>query len=459
MKLRYKVSLISLLVTTITVGICSFILLTKSGRRSIDLTVQNTLSSQSMLVSSWKRAMNEVSSGERGKTAERSLARYSFSQFAGEDAVLMSGKDALYNPTELDPSGFLSPASEQTQYVIERIGTDPYLIVCTRLKVRDTDYCVFTVRDIISVYEGMRELARQFSLIHIIALLLCGIVLILLLRIILRPIGTLQKRAGEIADGVYDRRIETQGDDEISALASSFNRMADAVETRIGELKEEADRRTMLLSALTHELKTPVTGISGNAQTLLGTVMTEEEREESLITIDEECRRIERLSQKLMQLILLQKEDELNLVPCSVAEILEKAASACEEQMKQRGLHIRIESGANMLPMETDLMVSLLTNLIDNAGKASVPGDEILLSAKGNVISVTDHGKGIPQEEIGKILEPFYRVDKSRARKEGGMGMGLALCSEIVRLHHARLEIESRLEVGTTVKVVFPDET
>ena len=61
--------------------------------------------------------------------------------------------------------------------------------------------------------------------------------------------------------------------------------------------------------------------------------------------------------------------------------------------------------------------------------------------------------------EIGKILEPFYRVDKSRARKEGGMGMGLALCSEIVRLHHARLEIESRLEVGTTVKVVFPDET
>ena len=458
MKLRYKVSLLSLLVTTVTVSACSFLLMIQSGRRSIDLTVRNALSGQKMLVSSWTGAMNAAPSGQRGPTAERSLARYTFGQYAGETSVLTAGEDMVFNRTGLNPFLYLPLDTAKEQYVIEWIGTEPYLIIGSRVTVRDAGYSVYTIHNISAIYAGIRELAARFSVIHIAALLLGGVTLLLLLRFVFKPIGILQKSTGEIADGVYNRRIDAEGDDEISALASSFNRMADAVENRIGELQEEADRRTLLLSALAHELKTPVTGISGTAQTLLATAMTEEEKEESLLRIDSECRRIERLSEKLMQLILLQRQEELELVPCSVSDLLEKAASASEEQLKRRGLSLSIENEIDMLPVEEDLMISLLTNLIDNAGKASAPGDTVRLRASGNVIAVTDHGRGIPPEELGKILEPFYRVDRSRTRKEGGLGLGLSLCVEIARLHHARLEIESRPEAGTTVKVVFQDE-
>ncbi|MPM93092.1 Signal transduction histidine-protein kinase ArlS [bioreactor metagenome] len=107
--------------------------------------------------------------------------------------------------------------------------------------------------------------------------------------------------------------------------------------------------------------------------------------------------------------------------------------------------------------MEQDLLASLLLNLIDNAGKASRPGSTIELLARGNVISVADHGQGMPKEELGKITQPFYMIDRSRAKKAGGIGLGLALAAEIARLHSARLEFESECGVGTTAKVVFDD--
>ncbi len=99
--------------------------------------------------------------------------------------------------------------------------------------------------------------------------------------------------------------------------------------------------------------------------------------------------------------------------------------------------------------------MSLIMNLIDNAGKATEPGGVIELSAMGNTICVRDYGRGIPGEELDKITQPFYMVDKSRSRKAGGIGLGLALAAEIARLHGARLEFESKPGKGTAAKVVF----
>ena len=220
-------------------------------------------------------------------------------------------------------------------------------------------------------------------------------------------------------------------------------------------LRDEADRRTMFMSALTHELKTPMTSISGNAQTLLRTKMDEDEREDALVRIDNECTRIERLSQKLMQLIVLHQNQSIRLEEASIADLLNSVRLSCSEQLKQRGLQLKTSSSMDTLVMDKDLLSSLLLNLIDNAGKASRMGDTIELTAEGNVIVVRDHGKGIPRDEMDKITQPFYMVDKSRSKKAGGIGLGLALASEIAKLHGATLDIESTVGKGTTVKVVF----
>lgn len=455
MKLWLKVSLIALILVVLATGACSLIMLIRSGENSLSLAVQNTLTNQQVRAASWSTAMNSELDNQYTDVAKRSLARYLIAKFAESTTILLSGEDTIYNSTSIDPTEYLPITADTQQYVVSEIGGRSVLLAGSRVTVEGTDYLLYVVSDVTSVYSGVETMAYQFALVNACVVALAGGLLMLLLRAVLRPIQTLQKSAAYLAGGVYDRRIEIRQDDEIGELAADFNRMADAVETHIRALKEEAERRTMFMSALTHEMKTPITGISGHAQTLLGTKMTQEEREDALLGINSECLRIERLSQKLMQLIVLKQDGELELALASVASLLETVRASAAELLRQRGLTLRIQNDMDLLPMEPDLLANLLLNLIDNAGKASRAGDTIEVTAHENIFVVTDHGCGMRREELDKITQPFYMIDRSRAKKAGGIGLGLALAEEIARLHHARLEFESEPGAGTTVRVVF----
>ena len=455
MKLWLKISLIAIIMVTLATGICSLIMLQRSGRSNLDLAVENTLTDQQVRAASWVSAMENEIDSEYSAVAQRSLARYFIDKFADENTILLSNGDFIFNATNIDPQEYLPVSGVNQQYIIQDIGGSTVLIGGSSLSVGDTPYILYVVKDISDVYAGIAAMSYQFALIDLAVILIAGTVIIVLVRLILRPIGILKQNTGLIAAGIYDKRIETTEQDEVGELASHFNSMAEAVESRVKELRDEADRRTMFMSALTHELKTPMTSISGNAQTLLRTKMDADEREDALIRINNECTRIERLSQKLMQLIVLHQNDSIRMEEGSVATLLESVRLSAAEQLRQRGLKLTVSNSMDTLVMDKDLLSSLLLNLIDNAGKASHLGDTIELTAEGNVISVQDHGKGIPQDEIDKVIQPFYMVDKSRSRQAGGIGLGLALGVEIARLHGAKLKIESTVGSGTTVKVVF----
>ncbi len=455
MKLWLKVSLIALILVVLATGTCSLIMLIRSGENSLSLAVQNTLTNQQVRAASWSTAMASELDSQYTNVAKRSLARYLIAKFAESTTILLSGEDVIYNNTTIDPAEYLPITAETQQYVVEKIDGRSILLAGSRVAVDGTDYQLYVVSDVTSVYAGVETMAYQFALVNACVIALAGGVLILLLRAVLKPIQTLQKSTAYLAGGVYDQRIELQQDDEIGELAADFNRMADAVETHVLALKEEVERRTLFMSALTHEMKTPVTGISGNAQTLLGTKMTEEEREDALLGINRECLRMERLSQTLLQLIVLKQGADLARTRVSVSDLLESVRDSAAELLRQRGLTLLIDNEMDTLSVEPDLMTSLLLNLIDNAGKASRPGNTIELIARGHTISVVDHGCGMPPEELDKITQPFYRIDRSRARAAGGIGLGLALVEEIARLHEARLEFVSAPGEGTTVKVVF----
>jgi two-component system phosphate regulon sensor histidine kinase PhoR len=457
MKLWIKVSLIAIIMVTAATGICSLVMLMRSGQSNLDLAVDNALTAQELRAASWANGMNASLDDADNARAQRSLARYLIGQYADSGTVLISGDDFIYNAISIDPTAYLriSDSEQNQQYILQDIGGKTFLIAGSHLDINQVGYTLYAIRDVSSVYEGIRELAMQFSLINLAVIAAFGVLVILLVRLVLRPIATLKKNTSLIANGIYDKRIDMAERDEIGELAGDFNIMAAAIERHIQKLKDEAERRTMFMSALTHELKTPMTSISGNAQTLLRTKLSDEERDDALMRIDDECNRIERLSQKMMQLIVLRQNDNIALTPQSVSDLLETVRVLSAEQLLRRGLTLTIENSMDTLPMDTDLMSSLLLNLIDNAGKASKPGGCIALCANGNTICVQDHGKGIPEAEIAKIMQPFYMVDKSRSKKAGGIGLGLALCEEIARLHGAHLEIESAENRGTTVRVVF----
>lgn len=455
MKLWRKVSLVSVIMVTAALSVLNLLLLTGAGKSNLDYAVQSAVSTHTANAVYFEKAMHDGAGEQIGAAAKRSLARYYVSSLADPNIILTAADDVVYNATSIDPALYLPLETQGKRYVITDIDEKTMLIVGDRLSVRGTDYSFYRITDVTSVYTDLLALSYRFSRISLLVILCTAALITLLVRTILRPIQRLKESTSLIAAGVYDRRIAVDEQDEVGSLAMDFNVMAQAVENRVEALKEEAERRTLFISALTHELKTPMTSIKGNAETLLMTKMDEEEREAALLQIDADCTRVERLSHKLMQLLVLKRSGDIEPKPQSVAELLAMVCDAAKEQLKQRGLALRVENHMQQLKMDMDLLCELLLNLIDNAGKASPRGSVIALRARGDIISVSDSGHGIPPEELHRLTEPFYMVDKARSRKQGGMGLGLALAQEIARLHGAHLAFESEVGKGTTVKVVF----
>lgn len=314
---------------------------------------------------------------------------------------------------------------------------------------------IYKLEDINYVWERMRLLGTGLIILTGVVTVVVCFLLFVILNKVLHPLHELSAGAKQIARGRYDKRIIVKQRDEIGELSDNFNHMAEAVQFHIESLEEAERRRTLFMGNLTHELKTPMTAISGYAKTLLTVKLPEEDREEALSYIYGESCRLERLSRKLMNLLLLEEEDVINPVEVLAGELFHKAEEACRRSLVEDGICLECYEEGESFHIDEDLFTEVLINLIDNARKASSAGDRIILSAKENMIEVRDFGRGIPEEEKDKILEPFYMIDKSRSRKSGGAGLGLAITAMILKKHNCRMQIESKVGEGTRMICVF----
>lgn len=275
----------------------------------------------------------------------------------------------------------------------------------------------------------------------------------LLARRLTRPLAVLTDAGAQIAAGDYARRTDLHTGDEIEALSRSFDKMADAVQEKIADLEADVQRREDFVGAFTHELKTPMTSIIGYAD-MLHTMQTDpDEQREAAAAIVHEGRRLEALSRKLLALLGLNEEGvELTAVP--LPALWPRLHAACPD------VTLRTPAAAPTVRGDADLLLDLLCNLVQNAAKASAPGAPVLVlcTQAGDAVTLTvaDRGCGIPPELIPRVTEPFYMVDKSRARRQGGSGLGLALCQRIAAAHGSALRIESEPGRGTRVSVTLP---
>lgn len=335
------------------------------------------------------------------------------------------------------------------------------------LHYQDSEYliCKYTTKNRLSIYhltcidyvkDKLRNLTMYMIVITFSVMVVMSIIVALILRHSLRSLKELNATAADIAKGNYDKRVNVRGKNEIATLGTTFNQMAEAVETRTKSLEESERQKTLFMGNLTHELKTPLAAISGYAQTLLTVRLDEADEAEALGYIDEECKRLERLSKKMLRLLELDTEQKLELHEIPVRQLFERTGRLCRKLLETKGVTLRYEEHGECFLAEEDLMTEVLVNLVDNANKASKQGDTIRLIANDHQILVQDTGCGIPEEEQKKILEPFYMIDKSRSRKNGGAGLGLALTALILKRHDVTLAIESEEGKGTTMILNFP---
>ncbi len=169
-----------------------------------------------------------------------------------------------------------------------------------------------------------------------------------------------------------------------------------------------------------------------------------------------EGKRLESLSLKLMDIIVAGKQD-LDKKRFDAAYWLREVAAVTVPSVTDDGMKLEVYWENGEIEIEPDLFKTLLINLIDNARKASHKGQTIELFGKnedgGYSFYVRDYGRGMKKEELNKITEPFYMIDKSRSRSQNGAGLGLALCQKIAELHGTALEYISKEEQGTTVRI------
>lgn len=306
--------------------------------------------------------------------------------------------------------------------------------------------------DLTGLYRDRDASLRRFLALEAVVLAAGALLLAVLARQMTRPLRVLSTASAQIAGGDYARRTGLHTGDEIEQVSRSFDRMADAVQEKIADLEADVQRREDFVGAFTHELKTPMTSILGYADVLRTLQTDPEEQREAANAIYQESRRLEALSQKLLALLAL-GDEPVRLEDVELAGLWPRLRAACP------GAELRTPAGSWVVRGDADLLLDLLCNLVQNAVKASAEGAPVevrCLPGAGTVtLEVADHGCGIPAEKLPRVTEPFYMVDKSRARRQGGSGLGLALCQRIAAAHGSELVIESAVGQGTTVRVVL----
>lgn len=349
-------------------------------------------------------------------------------------------------------------AENQRGWRLERVGEDTFVLRgASALTLLGETVWLETCRDVTELFAQRSAQYRSFSYMMLALTAGVGLLSLLVSHVILRPLERLSAATRKMAGGELAQRVAVTSADELGALSADFNAMAERLEEQVSQLTAAARREKDFTASFAHEIKTPLTAIIGYADLLLSRENPPERVRESAGYIFREGKRLEALSGKLMELIVLDRRD-FPPRPVSLRAFLERTGNALRPALEGAGIQFTVEAEETPVWLEPDLMETVCLNLLDNARKATPPGGAVTLTGRGTeeggcVIRVSDTGRGIPPEELGRITEPFYMVDKSRSRAQGGAGLGLALCRRIVELHGGTLEFHSAPGEGTTAEI------
>ncbi len=457
MRLWQKIFLLTLVLTTLAVYGISLMLLTRSQKNSLLLAREKAQALCSAAAAELGRLIQEEkeSSGHLLMTkAERERVFTEFCRTQEEGIAIRLSEEALL--CETLPSG-----ENQGRHTALILGEE-----AARIEVREPAYWegrfyyMTLEMDVTELTAGFREELRFCQWVGGAVSLTIAFVLLLSILWLTLPLKRLEAATKRIAAGDYQYRVSVKGHDEIGELSRHMNAMSEEIQRNINQVEETVKNRETFIANMSHELKTPLTSILGFADILtIKGDMTQQERREYAAVIAAEARRLKLLSSRLMELVSLQ-ETELVLHPVNLKELTEKAVEVFTPVCVERQCAVRSRLLSIWVRADEALLMSLLLNLLDNALKASEPGQQIEIIIKKAqteaVIQVQDQGIGIPRDQLEHVTEAFYMVDKARSRKSGGSGIGLSLCKAIAQAHHGTLEIESRQSGGTRVTLRLP---
>lgn len=300
------------------------------------------------------------------------------------------------------------------------------------------------------------EIVKPFLRIGLGAGLLALITAFGISRSITKPLQEMAEAAENLAAGEH-RQIKPSGPREIRSLAHSLNEM-------LAKVHASRQAQRDFVANVSHELKTPLTSIRGFAGAIQdGTAESAAGRAKAAGIIAEEADRMYRMVQELLDLARLDAGTAgLRREPVHLERVLTAVVNQLTPQAREAGVDLKVH-GEELPTMlgDQDRLIQVFMNLIDNAVQHAPSDSAVEILARHQqgelLISITDHGKGIPEEEHSRIFERFYQVDKSRDRSRGtGTGLGLAIAQELVKAHGGSISLSSQPGRGTTFLVRLP---
>ena len=368
----------------------------------------------------------------------------------------------LKNKVSGDRQEILQAKKGQKYFIIRTINNKKYAFVSSIVNLENRNFKLIISKNIQQVYEERLNNYKFFIIIDFIILTILSIGMYIISKKLTKPLGTLSDISKDIAKGEYNiRAVESKKNDEIGVLEHNFNLMIDVIEHNIDELKYLNESKQRFIDSLNHEIKTPITSIIGYSELLLKGNVSEEIKIKAYKYINSEAKRLETLNSTLLKLTLI-RERKKSFGKVNLRETLNSVENILRYKLEKKDIHLNIKIEDVYILADKELLEVLLTNFIDNSIKASNVSSTINISGnyKNNkyILKIIDYGIGIPKEDLDKILEPFYMVDKARTRKNNGIGLGLSICNEICCMHNILLNIESELDIGTTVILEFDKE-
>ena len=302
-----------------------------------------------------------------------------------------------------------------------------------------------------ALLEGLQSNLLRISAVVGVCVLALSLVLSMALT---EKISRLMTAIRQVREGAYGHRAEIRGGDEIAQIGDAFNSLADRLQTT-----EDARRR--FVSDASHELKTPLAAIRLLTDSILQTDnMDQETTREFVADIGMEAERLSRITEDLLQLTKLDSGIIQAPVVVDVLPVLEQAMRMMSLVAQEKGAELTFSAQEGCLVMATrDEVHQVISNLTDNALKYSVGGpvQVSLRKLHGQVVlSVADRGPGIPEADLPRIFERFYRVDKARSRAAGGTGLGLSIVSDTVKRRGGTVEAVNRSGGGSVFTVRWP---
>ena len=322
------------------------------------------------------------------------------------------------------------------------------------ISIPDEEWNNFAKNFSIQVYNNKADYKKSSLLFSTLLSLLGGVITFFISGHALKPLCDFSKKIEEVqAQNLSNSRIEENNFSELNQLSISYNKMLE-------RLSEAFKLQRQFTANAAHELRTPLAVMQLQIDLYNSSKHPDNDTsaQQTINMITEQTERLGKMVRTLLDMSELQtiaRDEEI-----AIAALVEEVLADLEPLAQEKGINL-IEKCDNVLLMGSDILIyRLVYNLVENAIKYNFSGGTVTVTAAQQNrqlhLTVEDTGNGIPEELKERIFEPFFRLDKSRSRELGGVGLGLALVREIVRVHNGSILVKNNANSGTTFEVIFP---